>query len=104
VAVTGSVAGAAFIVGSVFGLRALALNPGANARTGGGVTYADVQADAHTAHSYAVVADVSFVITAAAAGTAMFLYFANPRRAPQAVSASAGAVSRWGREPLEVVF
>ena len=55
----GSVAGAAFLLGSAFGLRALAINPGADARTGPGVTIADLQAEAHTAHADAMVADAT---------------------------------------------
>ncbi len=81
VAVTGGIAGAAFVVGSACGLYALSKNPGSNASTGNGVTIADLQADAHTAHTYAVVADLSFLVTAAAAGTALFLYITTPRRA-----------------------
>jgi tetratricopeptide (TPR) repeat protein len=93
VVVTGSVAGAAFLVGSACGLAALAKNPGDNARTGNGVTSADLQADAHTAHSYAVIADLSFLVTAAAAGTALFLYMTTPRRAPPGPAVGARVAS-----------
>jgi hypothetical protein len=78
----GSVAGAAFVLGAVVGIRALAINPGSNARTGGGVTIAGLQAAARTAHGDAIFADVSFAIAAVAAGTALLLYFTTPRRSP----------------------
>ena len=79
---TASVGGVAFVMGSVFGFTALARNPGANAHTGGGVTIADLQADARAAHFDAVVSDVSFLTTVVAVGTAAFLYFTTPRTAP----------------------
>jgi tetratricopeptide (TPR) repeat protein len=79
VMVTASVGGVAFVIGSAFGLTALARNPGANAHTGGSVTIADLQASAHAAHVDAVVSDVSFLTALAAAGTAAVLYFATPR-------------------------
>ncbi len=79
VVATASVGGVAFVMGSIFGLSALARNPGANPRTGGGVTIADLQADAHAAHVDAVISDVAFLTTLAAAGTAAFLYLATPR-------------------------
>ena len=98
VVATASVGGVAFVMGSVFGLNALARNPGANAHTGGGVTIGDLQADAHAAHVDAVISDVSFLITLAAAGTAAFLYFSTPRSAP-AGPASMAIGRRWGQGP-----
>jgi tetratricopeptide (TPR) repeat protein len=86
----GSVAGAAFLVGSILGLRAIATNPGQGAATGPGVTIQDLEADAQTAHSEAIAADVSFLIMLAAAGTATFLYLSTPR-APSRSGAPSGA-------------
>jgi tetratricopeptide (TPR) repeat protein len=79
VVATGGVAGVAFLMGSILGLRAVATNPGRGAATGPGVTIQDLQADAQTAHVEAIGADVSFLIMLAAAGTATFLYFSTPR-------------------------
>jgi tetratricopeptide (TPR) repeat protein len=79
VVATGSVAGVAFLMGSIFGLNALAKNPGRSPSTGPGVTIEDLQNDARTAHADATVADVSFLVMLAAAGTATFLYFSTPR-------------------------
>jgi hypothetical protein len=79
VVATGTVAAVAFLTGSIFGLAALARSPGAHPTTSVGVTIDDLQADARRAHAYAVVADVSFLLSAAAAGTAAFLYISTPR-------------------------
>ena len=84
---TGAVAGAALVIGAALGFTALARNPGPNARTGNGVTIDELQAAARAAHTDAVLADVSFLVSAAATGTAAFLYFSTPRRAPDAASA-----------------
>jgi tetratricopeptide (TPR) repeat protein len=81
---TGSVAAVAFLTGGIFGLAALARNPGAHATTSAGVSIDDLQTDARRAHAYAVVADASFLLTAAATGTAAFLYFSTPRADPSA--------------------
>jgi len=85
---TGSVAGAAFLTGAACGFSALAKNPGPNARTGNGVTIGALQSAAHVAHVEAVGADVSFLIAAVAAGTALVLYVSTPRRAPAGAIAS----------------
>jgi tetratricopeptide (TPR) repeat protein len=79
VVASGSVAGAALVVGAAFGIHALMRNPGSGASTGGGVTLADLQADAHDAHRWAMAADSAFVVSAVAAGTALVLYFSTPR-------------------------
>ncbi len=79
---TGTVAGASFVIGSALGFTALVRNPGPNARTGNGVTFDELQSAARVAHTDAVLADISFLITAAAAGTAAFLYFSTPRSMP----------------------
>ena len=83
-------AGAALVVGAAFGFTALAKNPGPNARTGNGVTIDGLQNAAHTAHTDAIIADVSFLVTAAATGAAAFLYFSTPRRAPQTSAVAMG--------------
>jgi tetratricopeptide (TPR) repeat protein len=76
---TGSAAGVALLLGSIFGLSALSKNPGRGATTGPGVSIGDLQAAARDAHDDAIVADASFLIMLAAAGTATFLYLSTPR-------------------------
>jgi tetratricopeptide (TPR) repeat protein len=86
---TAGLSAAAFVTGVGFGLTALQRNPGANARTGNGVTIDSLQADAHAAHTDAVVADVAFVVAAAAAATAALLYTTGTNRAPRSSAALA---------------
>ncbi|MFT3773229.1 MAG: tetratricopeptide repeat protein [Minicystis sp.] len=88
VLVAGGVAGASLLVGSMFALSAVARNPGAVAHTGDGTGIEDVQDAARTAHTHAVVADVSFAVAAGAAVVATVLYFTTPRGAPPARTAS----------------
>lgn len=76
---SGGVAAVAFLTGGIFGIAALARSPGAHPRTGPGVSIDDLQNDAHRAHAYAVVADVSLLLAAAATGAATVLYFSTPR-------------------------
>jgi tetratricopeptide (TPR) repeat protein len=90
-----SVSGAALVVGVGSGVRALLGNPGSSGRTGPGVTIADLQADAHAAHTAAMVADTSFAISAVAASAALILFFAQPR----AVAAAAPSGSTMGLYP-----
>jgi tetratricopeptide (TPR) repeat protein len=93
---TGSIAAGAFFFGSIFGLSALAKNPGTGARTGAGVTISDLQSDARAAHTDAVLADISFLVALGAAGTAMFLYFSTPRQAGHDGAASGPKPPRAG--------
>jgi len=79
VIVTGSVSAAALVVGVSCGVAALLRSPGPTPRTGPGVTIADLQDAAGAAHRDAVAADVSFIVTAVAAGTALALYLTTPR-------------------------
>lgn len=92
---SGSFAGAAALLGSIFGLSALARNPGSGARTGDGVGIRDLQDDARVARSHAIVADVAFVIAAAAAGAATVLYIATPRAPSARVSLAPLALRVW---------
>ncbi len=74
--VAGGVAVVAAVVGSIFGIRALATEPGVDQSTGGSRTYTGMQNDQSRAHSYAVAADVSFgvgILAGAAAGALYFL-------------------------------
>lgn len=61
-------------VGTVFGIRALALEP-KNFVTGRDGTYADLQSRTNDAHTSAVVADVAFGVGAVAALATAYLYF-----------------------------
>ncbi|APR76496.1 Hypothetical protein A7982_01843 [Minicystis rosea] len=83
----GSFAGAALLVGTIFAVSAVARNPGSSPHTGDGTGIQTLQAEAHTAHAHAVIADVSFVVAASAAVAATILYFTTPR-VPPARSAS----------------
>jgi tetratricopeptide (TPR) repeat protein len=66
---------AATIVGTVFGLRALAVRPSAHDSTGAGTSAAELQQRAEDAHDLAVVADVAFAIALSSAGVGAALYF-----------------------------
>jgi tetratricopeptide (TPR) repeat protein len=82
--VAGGVAAAAVVVGSIFGIRALATEPGVDQSTGGSRSYSRMQDDQSRAHSYAVVADVSFavgILSGAAAGALYFMRAPAPARA-----------------------
>lgn len=106
-----SVAGGTLVLGTIFGVSAMAQNPGPEARTGAGVTIGELKADAAAAHRSAVLADVSFAISAASAATALLLYFVAPRAAVSAGHAgpritfgvtqppALSAVSRFALEP-----
>lgn len=90
----GAVAVAAAALGTFFGVRALVTQPSADAGTGGGTSYADVQAEQERAHGFAVVADVSFVVALASGATAGALYFLrSPPPAPQAAAGSRGGAA-----------
>jgi len=73
--ITGGVAVSALIVGNAF---AISKSPGNDARTGGSVGVADLQADADAAHSRAIIADVSFVVALLAGAGAAYLYLSTP--------------------------
>jgi hypothetical protein len=93
VIVTSGLAAGSLLLGAAFGLNALAKDPGAAARTGNGVTIGALQAEAHNAHTSAVVADVSFIVAAAAAAGALTLYLTTPRPAPSRGASPPGAVA-----------
>lgn len=106
---TAVVAATALCLGVVLGSSALTTDPGANATTGPGVTVNDLLRDAAMAHQQAIAADISFVISAAAAGAALYFYFSSPTpeprraqspRAGRPVVIGVGA----GRAFLRVVF
>lgn len=77
-------------VGTVFGIRAVALRPGEGAFvTGRDGTYADLTARTQDAHDSAIVADIGLGVGLVAAGVTALLYFgrtrepaAAPREAP----------------------
>ncbi|HTN83259.1 MAG TPA: tetratricopeptide repeat protein [Sorangium sp.] len=100
--VSGGIAAGSLVVGGVFAALAVARDPGPGERTGGGVTIADLQADARAAHRCAVVADVALVIAGLSGAAALYLYL-SPRppasaRAARTIS-SARALAPWpGRD------
>ena len=75
--ITGALGGTGLFTGVVLGISALARSPGASARTGAGVTVADLFADAKAAHRQAVGADIALLIGVVATGTAVGLHFAS---------------------------
>jgi tetratricopeptide (TPR) repeat protein len=88
---SGSVAASALVLGTVFAAIAVAKNPGPSARTTRTVGIRDLQDDARAAHTNAIIADVSFLIAAAAAGVTTLLYLTTePRPAPKAGLRSLG--------------
>src|SRR5207244_1318251 len=62
------------VVGTVFGVRALTLDPSGES-TGPGVSLADLRSRAAGAHTAALVADLSFGLSLAAGATGATLYF-----------------------------
>ena len=76
--ISGGVAVSALIVGNAFAISAVSKSPGDDARTGNGVGVADLQADADSAHSRAVIADVSFVVALLAGAASAYLYLSTP--------------------------
>jgi tetratricopeptide (TPR) repeat protein len=75
----GGVAAAAFTTGLGCGLAAVVRNPGDGARTGGTVTVQTLEDDARAAHTEAIIADVAFVVAAAATATALLVHYTAPR-------------------------
>jgi tetratricopeptide (TPR) repeat protein len=103
------VAATALCIGAVLGISALSTDPSANATTGPGVTVDDLFREAERAHRQAIVADVFFVISAAAAGAALYFYISSPRPEPakgQTRAASQPVAIRVGAERafLRVIF
>jgi tetratricopeptide (TPR) repeat protein len=88
---SGGVAAGALAVSNLFAILALARDPGSEARTGAGVTLADLQADAAAANRYAVVADVALVVAGLSSAAALSLYLATPSRASRVIKASVAA-------------
>ncbi len=71
---TGGVAVVSLLVGTVFGVRALALDPRGDS-TGPGTSFADLHDRASRAHTAAIVADVAFSASLLAGAAAATLYF-----------------------------
>jgi tetratricopeptide (TPR) repeat protein len=78
VLIAGSVAAASLSIGVGFGISALVLNPGKDAKTRPGMSALDLQDDARKAHERAIIADVAFGLGAAAALTALLFYLELP--------------------------
>ncbi|WP_437496445.1 tetratricopeptide repeat protein [Sorangium sp. So ce1099] len=100
--VSGGIAAGSLVVGSVFAALAVARDPGPDERTGGGVTIADLRADARAAHRCAVVADVALVIAGLSGAAALYLYL-SPRapasaRAARSVSSARALAPSPGRD------
>ncbi|HEY4105445.1 MAG TPA: tetratricopeptide repeat protein [Polyangiaceae bacterium] len=78
----GGVAVASFLVGTVFGIRALSLDPSGES-TGPNTSFASLQDRAHRAHTAAIIADVAFSTSIVAGAAAATLYFGRYADAPQ---------------------
>lgn len=72
---SGGLAATALVVGTVLGLRALALEPGRDEPTGDGRTVDDVRDDSQRAHDSAVAADIAFAVSLTSGAAAGLLYF-----------------------------
>lgn len=77
-AVSGGIAAGSLVVGGVFAALAVARDPSPDARTGDGISVADLQADASAAHRCAVAADVALLVAGLSGITALYLYL-SPR-------------------------
>lgn len=78
---TGGVAVASLLVGTIFGVRALALDPSGEA-TDSGTSFADLRSRASRAHTAAIVADIAFSASLVAGAAAATLYFGRYADAP----------------------
>ena len=63
------------VVGTVFGIRALDMQPGADDETGAGESREEMRDRAMTAKSLARVADVAFAVSVVSGSAAAVLYF-----------------------------
>ncbi|WP_437804955.1 tetratricopeptide repeat protein [Sorangium sp. So ce1078] len=101
--VSGGIAAGSLVVGGVFAALAVARDPGSSRRTGGGVSVADLQADASAAHRCAVAADVALLVAGLSGAAALYLYL-SPRapaaspRAARPVSAALSGTAIPGRD------
>ncbi len=78
-------------VGTTFGILAMANRPSNGFVTGRDGTYEDLQNQANSAHTQAIISDVGFGIGIVAAAVTAYLYFGRtkePARAPRAKSAT----------------
>lgn len=94
----GGIAAGALVFGTGFGVSAVARDPGSDVQTSEGVPLEELESDAQTAHDHAVVADVSLIIAALAAGTTVVLYF-TIGSASTSKEASTGGSARQGSPP-----
>lgn len=91
-AVSGGIAAGSLVVGGVFAALAVARDPGADERTGAGVSIADLQADASAAHRCAVAADVALLVAGLSGAAALYLYLSPGAPAASPASRAASAV------------
>lgn len=78
---TGIIALGAAAAAGTFGVLALGTRPSARTQTSSSYPYASLQADTDRAHTFAVVADVGFVVAAVATVATVVLYFARTKDA-----------------------
>ncbi len=78
---TGGAAVASLLVGTIFGVRALALDPRGES-TGPGTSFSDLHDRASRAHTAAIVADIAFSTSLIAGAATAALYFGRYADAP----------------------
>ncbi len=92
--VTGSVAAVAAVVGVIFGVRALILSPGADPKTGPGLSIEQLRSRQERAHSSALIADISFAVGIVSGAASAVLWTRDA--CPRAVSASPSGLTLRG--------
>ncbi len=92
----GAVAGVGLIVGTTFGIIAMTNRPANGFVTGRDGTYEDLQNQANSAHTQAIISDVGFGVGIVAAAVTAYLYFGRtkePAKAHKPFTTLAPAVS-----------
>ncbi|MGO9832686.1 MAG: tetratricopeptide repeat protein [Polyangiaceae bacterium] len=98
------VAGATLLFGVVLGAKAKQDQPGSTFVTGQDGSYTDLVNRTDLAHREAVIADVSFAISALSAAGAAYLFFSRPAVATRGAKISASPLARGGALRLEAAF
>lgn len=89
----GGIAVTAALVGVIFGIRALATEPGAEDATSPSTSASALENQASRAHSFALVADVSFAVALLSGATAGALYFMRSAPPPGAAGGRTALLS-----------
>jgi tetratricopeptide (TPR) repeat protein len=98
------VAGGALLFGVILGAKAKQDQPGSSFVTGQDGSYTDLVNRTDLAHREAVIADVSFAISALCAAGAAYLFLSRPAVATGGAKISAGPLAGGGALRLEAAF